>query len=194
MAASSSGTDSRALGLAKELERRVEALDETTQAEVGSYMSYQVFRDKTDLQQQAPESLASYYTEEELMAVYKDVLVVPVPQSEQPNKAELEAIRDAEAKEDQRILSSLEDRLFDPSGDIESQTPNFQSALHRILVRALDIVSRVEATRNLALNTESTNNTNNFLPISILSIRECQALVRASVSFIIFPMLKLVRC
>ena len=51
MAASSSGTDSRALGLAKELERRVEALDETTQAEVGSYMSYQVFRDKTDLQQ-----------------------------------------------------------------------------------------------------------------------------------------------
>ena len=125
------------------------------------------------------------------MAVYKDVLVVPVPHSEQPNKAELEAIRDAEAKDDQRILSSLEDRLFDPSGDIESQTPNFQSALHRILVRALDIVSRVEATRNLALNTESTNNTNNFLPISILSIRECQALVRASVSFL---MLKLVRC
>ena len=119
------------------------------------------------------------------MAIYKDVLVVPVPQSEQPNKAELDAIRDAEAKEDQSILSSLEDRLYDPSGDIKSETPKFQSALHRILVRALEIVSRVEATRNLVVNAESTKETSNFLPISILSKRECQALVRASVSFVI---------
>jgi hypothetical protein len=125
------------------------------------------------------------------MAVYKDVLVVPVPQSELPNEAELEAIRRAEEKEDQHILSSLEDRLFDPSADIQSQTPKFQSTLHRILVRAHDILSRVEATRNLTLNTESTNKTN-FLPVSILSIRECQALVRASVSFLIFLMLYLV--
>lgn len=183
LAASSSGTDSRALGLVKELERRVEALDETTtQAEVGSYISIYSF--KTDLQRKESASLAPYYTEEELMAVYQDVLVVPVPQSEQPNKAELEAIREAEAKEDQRILSSLEDRLYDPSADIKSQTPKFQSALHRILVRALDVVSRVEAARKLALNTESTNETPNFLPISVLSIRECQALVRASVSLL----------
>jgi hypothetical protein len=39
----SSRTDSQALGLIKELERRVEALDETIQAEVGSYMSYLLF-------------------------------------------------------------------------------------------------------------------------------------------------------
>ena len=184
LAASSSGKNSQALGLTKELERRVEALDEHIQAEVSSYMSYLLFLDKTDLQRQESASLAPYYTEEELMEVYKDVLVVPVPQSEQPNKAELEAIRCAEAKEDQRILSSLEDRLCDPSADIQSQTPKFQSNLLRILIRAHDIVSRVEATRNLALNTESTNKAPNFLPISILSIRECQALVRASVSFI----------
>lgn len=49
------------------------------------------------------------------MAAYQDVLVVPVPQSEQPNKAELEAIQLAEAEEDQRILSSLEEQLRDPS-------------------------------------------------------------------------------
>ena len=120
------------------------------------------------------------------MAVYQDVLVIPVPQSEQPNnETELEAIRDAEAKEDERILSALEERLHEPSADIKSPTPNFfQSSLHRILVRAFDLMSHVESARNLSLNTESTNNTPNFLPISTLSIRECQALVRASVSFI----------
>ena len=37
LAASSSRTDSQALGMVKELERRVEALDETVQTEVGSY-------------------------------------------------------------------------------------------------------------------------------------------------------------
>jgi hypothetical protein len=118
------------------------------------------------------------------MAVYQSVLVVPVPQSKIPDKAELEAIRRAEAEEDQRILVTLENRLCDASADIQSQHPKSQSAPHRILVRAHEIVSRVEATRNLALNTEEfANSTPNFLPISILSIRECQALVRGTVSF-----------
>lgn len=129
------------------------------------------------------------------MAVYEDVLVVPVPQSELPNKAELEAIQLAEAEEDQTILVSLKDRLCDPSANIQSQTSKIQSPLHRILVRAHEIVSRVEAARNLALSTEnSTNNTSNFLPISVLSIRECRALVRACVSFIIFLILYLHGC
>ncbi|KAF8816887.1 hypothetical protein BYT27DRAFT_6951503 [Phlegmacium glaucopus] len=151
-----------AVGLVKELERRVEALDETIQAEESA-------------------SQAPYYAEEELMAIYQDVLVVPVPQSELPNKAELEAIQQAEAEEDQRVLVSLEDRLCDPSADTRSQNPESKSTPHRILVRAHEIVSRVEATRNLALSTEEfANTTPNFLPISILSIRECQALVRAS--------------
>ena len=153
--------------------------------------AYLLFLVTIDLQRQESANLAPYYTEEELMAAYQDVLVVPVPQSELPNKTELEAIQRAEAREDHRILLSLEDRLCDPSADIQSQTPKFQSSLHRILVRALEIVSRVEATRKLALSSESTNETPNLLPISILSIRECQALVRASVSFII---LYLVSC
>ena len=124
------------------------------------------------------------------MAVYQDVLVVPVPQSERPNEEELEATRLAEAKEEQRMLASLENRLCDPSADIQSQTPKVQSVHHRILLRAHEILSRIEATRNLALNTEeSTNKTHNFLPISILSIRECHALVRACVSFVIFLIL-----
>ena len=147
-------------------------------------LSYLLYLDKTDLQRQESASLAPYYSEEELKAVYQDVLVVPVP--EPPNKAELEAIQRAEAEEDQTILVSLEDRLCDPSANTQSQFSKIQSPFHRILVRAHEIVSRVEAARNLALNTEkSTNNTPNFLPISVLSIRECQALVRACVSFIL---------
>lgn len=124
MAVSSNRKDGWASGLVKELERRVEALDLVMRAAVGSYVLYLLFN-KADLQRQ--ES-APYYSEEEIMAVYQDVLVVPVPQSELPNKAELEAIRRKEAEEeDQNILSSLEDRLCDPSVDIQSQTPTFQS-------------------------------------------------------------------
>jgi hypothetical protein len=128
------------------------------------------------------------------MAVYQDVLVVPILQSELPDKTELEAIRRAEVKEDQRILVSLEDRLYDPSADIQSENLKIHSTPRRILVRAHEIVSRVETTRSLALNSEDTNNIPNFLPISILSIRECQALVRASVSFTIFLILYLFGC
>ena len=40
LAVSSSRISSKALGVVKELERRVEALDEAVQVEVGSYMSY----------------------------------------------------------------------------------------------------------------------------------------------------------
>lgn len=184
LAIRANGAENQALGLIKELERRVEALDETVQAEVSSsYMLYLPFVDEANSQQQESASQAPYYTEEELMAVYQDVLVVPVPQSELPDKAELKAIRRAEAEEDQRILVSLEDRLFDPSADIHSQKPQHKSSPHRILIRAHEIVSRVEATRSLALNTEESDSTPNFLPISVLSIRECQALVRVSVSF-----------
>ena len=80
------------------------------------------------------------------MAVYQDVLVVPVPQSARPDKMELEAIQRAEVEEDQRVVASLEVRLCDPSVDIQSQHPKL--------------------------------------------ISECQALVRASVSFIIFIFLR----
>jgi hypothetical protein len=44
LAVRTSGAESRALGLVKELERRVEALDETIQAEVGSFMSISTLR------------------------------------------------------------------------------------------------------------------------------------------------------
>ena len=186
-AVTSKRRDKRVSSLVNELERRVDALDETVQAEVSSYISYHLLSTKLILQRQESASIAPYYTEKELMEAYQDVLVVPVPQSQLPNKAELEAIQRAEAEEDQRILVSLKDRLYDPSADIQSRpTPTPQSNLHRILLRAHEILSRVEGARKLALNTDSTNNnTRNFLPISILSIRECQALVRACVSFII---------
>jgi hypothetical protein len=121
------------------------------------------------------------------MAAYQDVLVVPVPpKPELPNKAELETIRRAEAKEDKRVLASLEDRLFNTSTDTHSQNLNTPS-LHRILIRAHEIMSRIEATRNLAVDSDkSTKKTLNYLPITVISIRECNAIVRISVSFFIF--------
>ena len=70
-------------GLIKELERHVEALEETSQVEVSSYMS---FLDKDWWATTGILISGSYYTEEELREVYEDVLVVPVPQSERPIK------------------------------------------------------------------------------------------------------------
>ena len=190
-----SGRENQALDLVKELERRVEALNETIQAEVGSCMFFLFLLTKLINNGQESASQAPYYTEEELMSVYQDVLAVPIPQPELPDKRKLEAIQRAEVEEDQRILISLENRLCDPSADNQSQNPGIQPSCHRMLVRIHEIVSRIEATRNLALNTEeSTSRTPNFLPISIVSIRECQALVRASVSFIIILVLYLLWC
>ena len=92
--------------MVKELERRVDALDETVQAEVSPYISYHLLSTKLILQRQESAFIAPYYTEKELMEAYQDVLVVPVPQSQLPNEAELEVIQRAEVEEDQRILVS----------------------------------------------------------------------------------------
>jgi hypothetical protein len=73
----------------------------------------------------------------------------------------LEEIRRAEVKVDQ-IFVFLEDQFYDPSADIQSENLKIYSTPHHILVRAHEIVSRVETTRSLALNSEDTNNIPTF--------------------------------
>ncbi|KAF8154238.1 hypothetical protein B0H34DRAFT_773588 [Crassisporium funariophilum] len=151
---------SKTLDSFQELERRVQALDDTIGAE--------------ELAQDGP-----FYSEGELTSMYQDVLAIPIPESEPTNQAEIEALKQAEAEEDLDILQILEERLCNPTIEMDSGGLKLDSAARRILVRAHEVVSRVEATRNV-VNPDASLNPQNFLPISVLTIRECQALVRVS--------------
>jgi len=114
------------------------------------------------------------YTEEELTSIYEDVLAVPVPQSAEPDmRAAQRAIMKAQADEDLKVIEALEERLLD-----DTQTPG--SPYRRILNRAHEIVTRAEAART-AVNPDADSRR---LPMGVLSVRECEALIRASVRVI----------
>ncbi|KAJ3501788.1 hypothetical protein NLJ89_g9181 [Agrocybe chaxingu] len=138
----------------QELEKRVQALDEA-------------------IESGQMEFSPSFYSEEELLALYEDVLATPMPSSqESENQAALEAVREAEEKEDQRIIQAAETRLLDPF-DRGQHVP---VAYRRILSRVHEILSRKEAIQNM-LNPQASS----AVPLGVLSIRECEALVRISV-------------
>jgi hypothetical protein len=128
---------------------------------------------------QTPAVRTFYYTEDDLLTLYEDVMSVPIPKNVQDNKqAALEAIRRAEAQEDIAIIDSMQRRLLDGASAEPSQAEDSgQPVYRRILVRAHEIFSRIDATRN-AINPGTTNR----FPLSVLSIREFEALMRQSVS------------
>ncbi|KAF9484173.1 hypothetical protein BDN70DRAFT_798221 [Pholiota conissans] len=143
----------------EELERRVQALDEAVDSDQESTLR------------------PLFYTEEDLLKLYEDVMSVPLPENVQENRqAALEAIRRAEEQEDVAIIDSMQRRLLDgisESSQVDSRTPVYR----RILVRAHEIFTQIEATRN-AINPGTTNR----FPLSVLSIREFQALMRQSLN------------
>lgn len=124
----------------------------------------------------------SFYTEEDLLALYEDVMAVPIPETMQENKAaSLEAVRQAQDQEDLKVIDSLQLRLLDEAPAESSQRANANETVYRrILVRAHEIFTRIEATTK-AVNPA----TKNSLPLSVLSIREFEALMRQSVCCII---------
>ena len=118
------------------------------------------------------------YTEEELLALYEDVLSVPAPQ---PAVLEdrREAIEKAQTEEDRKILKELDKRLLNHAHGDE---PNYRG----ILIRAYEVVSRAENARQ-AVQVES--GTSKPLPLGILSHVECEALIRAAVRVLITRLL-----
>ena len=105
-------------------------------------MSYLLFLDKTDLKWQESASLAPYYTEEHGSLTRRSSCIC--------NNAIKQSLKPFELQKPKRfnISFNLKDQLCDLPADIQSQIPD----LRRILVRAHVIVSRIEPTRNLALN------------------------------------------
>jgi hypothetical protein len=140
-----------------------------------------------------------HFTEEELMNLYEDLLALPP--SEQSKPTETQSVVPAQVDEDIAIVSSVDQRL----STVEDQTThsasgynahtsvetNIESAEHealapsvqpyrRVISRAHGIISRIESVRssvNLTSGSESTD-----VPISVLSLAECESLVRVCVS------------
>ena len=95
-------------------------------------------------------------------------------------KAASEAVRKAEIEEDRKILEVVEKRLVgDISAAAEPGSVKNQPIYRRILARAHEVVSRAEAAR-LRVDPNVTIGTNP-VPMTVLSIREFEALVRTSV-------------
>ena len=110
------------------------------------------------------------YTEEELLALYEDVLSVPVPQ---PTVSEDKrgAIENTQLEEDRKILKELDKRLLN---HVHEDEPHYR----RILIRAFEVVSRAENARQaVQVDSESSKP----LPLGVLSHVECEALIRAAV-------------
>jgi len=115
------------------------------------------------------------YTEEELLALYEDVLSVPVPQSI-VSEDEREAIERAQTEEDRKVLKELDKRL--PNYTHEDE-PHYR----RILIRAYEVLSRAENARQ-AVQIDS-GSSSKPLPLGVLSHVECEALIRAAVGALI---------
>ncbi|KAF9562861.1 hypothetical protein CPC08DRAFT_662543 [Agrocybe pediades] len=158
------GSERRALHPLEKLGQQVQALDTAIQSDA---LSVQEF----------------HYSEEELMAIYQDVLAVPIPEPPEHDEEAAEAARiavaKAETEEDMRLLQGIEDRL-----GIEQVKPDSEAQpipLHRrILNRAHEIISRAREARVHA-NPDAESKPFS-LPIGVLTVREYEALVRTSMN------------
>ena len=106
---------------------------------------------------------------------------MPTPEATSlDTKAAFEAIREAEIEQDRRILEGVEKRL-PGSVTAEPGSVENQPSYRRILARAHEVVSRAEVAR-LRVEPKATIGTTP-VPMTVLSIREFEALVRTSVRF-----------
>jgi len=95
-------------------------------------------------------------------------------------KAAFDAVRRAEIEEHRRILEEVEERLGGGASDtVQPGSVENQPGYRRVLARAHEIVSRAEAAR-LRVDPNATMGTDP-VPMTVLSIREFEALIRTSV-------------
>lgn len=119
---------------------------------------------------------AAYYSERDLAAFYQDVLANPF-EDEVELQINQQALRKAEAAEDSALVQAMYERfnVEGTSSSSEAANADSEKPVQVILSRLESIVLRLEATERL-VGAEKTH-----FPISILTLRECEALVRVSV-------------
>lgn len=125
----------------------------------------------------APEA---YYSERDLAAFYSDVLANPF-EREAELEVDLQAMRSARAAEDASLVQSIYER-FDVEGTSSTSSSTEQASqrpVQVILSRLNSIVSRLEAAERLTGSGHVTEEQQMF-PVSILTMRECEALVNVA--------------
>ncbi|KAF6749705.1 hypothetical protein DFP72DRAFT_1034551 [Ephemerocybe angulata] len=121
----------------------------------------------------------AYYSERDLASFYEDVLANPF-EGEAELKVNDQAMRAAQAAEDALLVQAMYER-FDVDGAPSTSTADntLQKPIQLILSRLESIVSRLESAQRISSAEEPTEE-QTYFPVSILTMRECEALVRVS--------------
>ncbi|KAF5326337.1 hypothetical protein D9611_001069 [Ephemerocybe angulata] len=121
----------------------------------------------------------AYYSERDLASFYEDVLASPF-EGEAELKVNDQAMRAAQAAEDALLVQAMYER-FDVDGAPSTSTADntLQKPIQLILSRLESIVSRLESAQRISSAEEPTEE-QTYFPVSILTMRECEALVRVS--------------
>jgi hypothetical protein len=165
--------------ISAELERRVQALEEAAVAEVFlSFLPSYDQRSSSFLQKAALESPS--YSEQDLLLLYEDLLTFPETDS-QPDPADEKL---AQFEHDLSTVHAADQRLYvvqdGTAHSTHSDPQRLESSVQpyrRVLDRAHDIISRVEAVRSSLAD----GTVRDSVPISVLSLTEYESLVRVCV-------------
>ncbi|PPQ73803.1 hypothetical protein CVT24_007255, partial [Panaeolus cyanescens] len=134
-----------------ELERRVKALEETIDAEEAGFEP-------------------AFYSEQDLLSFYEDVLAVPTVETEQKPDVEAERrIAEAKRQEDAILISQLRERLC--HNDVPPDV-----AYRHVLMKASEVASKVDEAKKLA----GSGTSSLVVPVGVLTPREAEALLRTS--------------
>ena len=114
------------------------------------------------------------YSEQELAGFYQDILANPFEEASELRVDE-KAVRKARNAEDVAIVEALYER-FDVDNTASTSTRPYLT----IISRLESIVTRLEEAQRIS-DPDSPNQETQFFPISILTPRECEALVRVSI-------------
>ncbi|KAF9054155.1 hypothetical protein BJ165DRAFT_1436534 [Panaeolus papilionaceus] len=135
----------------EELERRVQALEETINVEGAAFEP-------------------ALYSEEDLQSFYEDVLAVPSPEAEPKTEVQAERrIMEAKRQEDAILISQLRERLCD------NEVPA-NVAYRHILLKASEIAAKVEGAKKLGGGSTSSL----VVPVGVITPREVEALLRTA--------------
>ena len=136
---------------------------------------------------QATSLEATFYSEADLAAFYQDVLAHTAEEEERPEQlADPETLRLARVEEDKAIVEDLDQRFLVDADAValeESSGPE-EDTYRRVLSHVYAVVARVEAVRMHAAEAEAgpSNCQSSSIPMGLLTMRECEALIRVSVS------------
>jgi hypothetical protein len=128
-----------------------------------------------------------FYSEADLMFLYEDLLETSPSPSPSPRKLDIEAKEQRQALEDAQVIQEAEWRLSQNHPDLRQQVSGEEPFYHRVVAQAQAVTRRYEEMRGRALKGTDDEGqavagpSKVSVPINVLSLKECEALLRACV-------------